>query len=323
MDGAQFRRQGSRFRQASTLQVGLHQGAQSVGMAVEVGYFFQVLDCSGHVAGIESVTTPQQQCMTVAGIERQHAVQNFFRRTELATSAQAVGGGGEKLPCFRFLIQPDIHLGQPGAHGNVFRIHLQRLLENPYSLFQFSGAQKFFGYLQILRPCIIKESLLGIELGQPQYALQGGLQLGELLVHGDGFDGEALCRIGVANALEGFDGLVALAETGVEVTNGVGDGQFLGVSFEYFFVLGDGILQLALLDELLRSAESFLFVEAKTKRHKLADSSSRFISPPENISVRRVTDGLAIRSAMSADHTRDGLSDKGHCKTGYQESYGY
>src|SRR4249919_849025 len=43
----------------------------------------------------------------------------------------------------------------------------------------------------------------------------------------------------------------------------------------------------------------------------------------KNISGRRVTDGLAIRSAMSADHTRDGLSDKGHCKTGYQYSYGY
>src|SRR5882762_8149846 len=45
--------------------------------------------------------------------------------------------------------------------------------------------------------------------------------------------------------------------------------------------------------------------------------------PAENISVRRFTDGLAIRPAMSADHTRDGLSDKGHCKTCYQESYGY
>ena len=134
---------------------------------------------------------------------------------------------------------------------------------------------------------------------------------------------EALGSVGVANALEGFHGLVALAETGVEVSDGVGDSEFLGVSLEYFFVLADGILQLTLLDELLRSAESFLFVEAKSKCHKLADSSSGFFPPPENISVRRVTGGLAIRSVMSADHTTDGLSDKGHCKTGYQYSYGY
>src|SRR3954454_2886894 len=37
----------------------------------------------------------------------------------------------------------------------------------------------------------------------------------------------------------------------------------------------------------------------------------------------KVTGGLAIRSVMSADHTTDGLSDKGHCKTGYHYSYGY
>jgi len=78
----------------------------------------------------------------------------------------------------------------------------------------------------------------------------------------------------VANALERFDGLVSLAETGVEVSNGIGDGEFLGVSFEDFFILPNGILQFALLDELLRSAESLLFVEAKTERHMLADSRS-------------------------------------------------
>ena len=71
-----------------------------------------------------------------------------------------------------FLFEPDINLGQPGAHGDVFRIHFQRLLENPDRLFQFAGAQKFFRDLQVLRPGIIKESLLGIELGQSQHALQ-------------------------------------------------------------------------------------------------------------------------------------------------------
>ena len=113
-----------------------------------------------------------------------------------------------------------------------------------------------------------------------------------------------------------------MAETGVKVANGVGDGEFLGVSFQDLFVLSDGILQLALLDEFLRSAESLLFVEAETERHMLADSRSGPL-PPENIFLGNSTDRLAIRSAMSADHTKDGLSDKGHCKTGYPESYGY
>ncbi len=129
-------------------------------------------------------------------------------------AAQAVGGGGEKLPGFRLLVQPDVDFGQPGAHGDVFRIHFQRLLENPYCLFQFAGAQKFFRHLQVLRPGIIEQALLGIKLGQAKHALQGGFQLGELLVHGDGFDGEALRGIGIANALEGFDRLVGSGRDG-------------------------------------------------------------------------------------------------------------
>ena len=176
--------------------------------------FSRFLIAAGNVAGIESVAAAQQQSMTVAGIQRQHAVQDFFRGPELPASTQAVGGGGEKLPGFRLLIQPDVNLGQPGTHGDVFRIHFQRLLENPHCLFQFAGAQKFFRHLQVLRPGIVKKSLLGIELGQSQYALQGGFQLGELLVHGDGFDGEALRGIGVAHALEGFDRLVGSGRDG-------------------------------------------------------------------------------------------------------------
>ena len=76
-------------------------------------------------------------------------------------AAQAVGGGGEKLPGFGFLVKPDINLGQTGAHGDVFRIHLQRLLENPYCLFEFAGAQKFFRNLQILRAGIIERDPVG------------------------------------------------------------------------------------------------------------------------------------------------------------------
>src|SRR6476661_10125873 len=44
---------------------------------------------------------------------------------------------------------------------------------------------------------------------------------------------------------------------------------------------------------------------------------------PEIIFLGNRADRLATRSAMSADHTKGGLSDKGHCKTGYPESYGY
>ncbi len=65
---------------------------------------------------------------------------------------------------------------------------------------------------------------------------------------------------------------------GVKIANGIEHRQVLGVGLKDLFVLGNGVLQLALLDILLRSAENFLFVEAETKRHKSADSS---LLPPQ------------------------------------------
>ena len=99
--------------------------------------------------------------------------------------AQALGRGSKNVPSFIFLVQADVNFGQPGPHGDVFRIHFQRLLEDPYCLLQFTGAQEFFGDLQVLGPGIVEQSLLRVELSQPQHAFQRGLELGKLLVHRD------------------------------------------------------------------------------------------------------------------------------------------
>ena len=134
--------------------------------------------------------------------------------------------------------------------------------------------QKFFSDLQVLRSCIIKKTLLGVELSQPKRALQRRLQLAQLLVHGNRLHREALRGIGVADALEALHGFFAIAQTRVKVAHGIHHRKVLRVGFENFFVLSDRVWQLALLDELLRSTENLLLVEAKTKRHKSADSSS-------------------------------------------------
>ena len=62
-------------------------------------------------------------------------------------------------------------------------------------------------------------------------------------------------------------------KTRVEIADRVVDGQVLGIVLEDLLVLSNGVLQLALLDKLFRGAENLLFVEAKTKRHRGADSS--------------------------------------------------
>ena len=207
---------------------------------------------SGGIAGLDHVLALHQQGIGVAGIERQHALQNFFGAAERALGAQAFGGGGENLPGFGLLAQADIDFRQANPHGAVFRIHLQNLLEDADRVLEFAGFQEFFGDLQVLGAGVVEQALLGVEFGQFQQALERGLELADLLVHRDGLDRESLAGIGIADSLEAFGGFVGFAEAGVEVADGVGDGQVLGIVLEDLLVLGDGVLQLALLDILLR-----------------------------------------------------------------------
>src|SRR5271169_912382 len=95
------------------------------------------------------------------------------------------------------------------------------------------------------------------------------MELGDLLVHGDALDRETLCGIGIAHRLEAFNRFGNVAEAGVEIADRVVDSKILGIALQDLFVLSNGVLQLALLDKLFRGAENFLFVEAKTKRHRM------------------------------------------------------
>ena len=105
---------------------------------------------------------------------------------------------------------------------------------------------------RVLGAGVIEKALLGVEFRQLQQALERGLELADLLVHRDGLDRETLAGIGIAYRLETFGGFVGFAEAGVEIADGVGDGQILGIVLEDLFVLSDGVLQFALLDILLR-----------------------------------------------------------------------
>src|SRR5208337_546495 len=80
--------------------------------------------------------------------------------------------------------------------------------------------------------------------------------------------------VGIAHVLEALDRIVSVAEAGIKVAHGIHHREVLGIGFQDFFVLGDGVLQLALLDSFLRRVEYLLLIEAKTKRHKNGHSRS-------------------------------------------------
>jgi hypothetical protein len=78
--------------------------------------------------------------------------------------------------------------------------------------------------LQVLGAGIVEQPLLGVEFRQFQRSIHARLELGDLLVHGDALDREALRRIGIAHLLEALDGFAVVAQTGVEIADGVVDG---------------------------------------------------------------------------------------------------
>src|SRR5208337_245112 len=262
--------------QPSTLEIGLEQIAQALGIGIEVRNFLQRFNGGFGITGLEQVAALHEKRVAVAGVERKHALQNFFGAAERALGTQGFGGGGENLPGIILLAQSDIHFRQADAHVGVFRIHFQNLLEDTDGVVEFIGLQEFFGHLQILGAGIVEESLLGVEFGQLQHALQRRLELADLLVHGDGLDRETLRGIGIAYGLEAVGGFIGVAEAGVEVADRVGNGEVLGVGLDDLFVFRDGVLNFALLDVLLRRAENLLFVEPETERRKVTNSSPWF-----------------------------------------------
>ena len=132
-------------------------------MGVEISNFFQVLDRDIVLAGFERVAAAQQQGLTVARIQIEHLLQDVFRCFELAASAQTVGGGGKNLPRLVLFAESNVNFAKAHAHGDILGIHFQDFLENSYRLLEFTAAQKFFRNLQILRPRVVKQALLGIQ----------------------------------------------------------------------------------------------------------------------------------------------------------------
>jgi hypothetical protein len=136
-------------------------------------------------------------------------------------------------------------------------------------LFQVAHLHEVFGDLQVLGAGVVEQPLLSVQLRQFQRSIHARLQLGDLLVHGDALDGEALRRIGIAHCLEALDGFGVVAQTRVEIADGVVDGKILDIVLQDLFILSNGALQLALLDKLFRGAENLLLVKTKTKRHRV------------------------------------------------------
>ena len=85
---------------------------------------------------------------------------------------------------------------------------------------------------------------------------------------------------------------------------------------EDFVILSNGVLQFALLDKLFRGAERFLFIKAKTKRHKLCGLQP-FSHPTHTVSLSALPDRPEPRREIpgkTPQYRDDGIAKYSNCK---------
>ena len=158
-----------------------------------------------------------------------------------------------------------IQVSQTLLHPGIFGVEFQNFAIDVDGGAGIPGAQVQLGQRGILRARIAKKALRAVEFGQLQHAIAGaGAKLGHLLVHGDGLDHEPVGGIGVGDFAEALQAVVETAHANIEVTDRVHHGEVAGIAFQDLFVLGDGILQLALQHKALRCLQDLRLVKAKS-----------------------------------------------------------
>ena len=187
------------------------------------------------------------------------------RLGQRTTRVERIGAAEEHVAGFITIADALVEIGQLVLHGRILGIEFEHALEDASGIVQLVAAHVLVGDDEVLLASVGVEALLGIEFGEALDAVVGaGIELGELLVHGDGFDREAIGRITVADFLEILGCLIDKTNTGVEVTDGVEHRQVLGVRLDDLLVLGDRVLQLALLHVTLGVRQYLVLIKTKT-----------------------------------------------------------
>jgi hypothetical protein len=109
------------------------------------------------------------------------------------------------------------------------------------------------------------QSLIAIEFTQLEGVFHASrIQLGELLVNGDRLHHEAALGVGFGDLLEAVSGFAGLVGAGVQIAHRVQHRQVAGVVLEDLLIVGDGLVQPALLQVALGGRQNLRLVESET-----------------------------------------------------------
>src|SRR5215467_11898140 len=137
------------------------------------------------------------------------------------------------------------------------------------------------GQLQEKGPSLAHHTLLDVEVGKLlERADFFRSEFGDALVNGDGFGKKPITDKNLGQALEIIDGLEGLALADVQLTDGHQGDLVAGLVFENILVFGDGLGDLALVQQLLCGLDVFAFVVSHSRnRQTLPGSSPKHTTP--------------------------------------------
>ena len=252
----------SSFLELSGLEFQVQQHLGNFATRVRFGMGFKQRDRVGILAARDERLGAQKHSRAVGRIDFDRALDELFRFVVLAAIEQALGVIQISLGRFLLLAHHVVKLGQAHLYAQVFRLDVEQAVQHFYGALCVIRFQVRFGNLQEQGTRFAEHSLLHVEVGEAFKRRKFiRRQLGNFFVDRDGFAVEAVVEIDLSEALEVFNGVRHIALAGIEVANRHQCGLVLRVVAQNLLILGDGLRDFALIEELQRVFERFAFVE--------------------------------------------------------------
>jgi len=179
----------------------------------------------------------------------------------IAASQRALRSGDIGVHRFAFLPHGLVQIGEANLDAQVVGFGQQQFFQQCHCLRLAVVFQVDFRELQEQRPRLAHHSLLHIEVGQPLQRFDFlRSQLGDALVNRNGLGQKTVSHKNLCQPLKILDSLKSFALANVQLADGHQRDLILRLVFQNVLVFGNGLRNLALVQQLLRGFDVFALV---------------------------------------------------------------
>jgi hypothetical protein len=198
----------------------------------------------------------------VVGLVPDEPLADLDEIVHAAAGAQRLGGLGELDHRLADHLLLRVELGELDARGDVLGVELDQLADGGERLLGLALAVVKRGDQLVLLHRVREQPELAVDLGQLDVHLdEARIELEDLLVDRDRLQVEALVAVELRHLEVRVGGLLLGALLGVEVAELEPDADVLGVFLDDLQVFLDRLVELPLLDELLRYLHDLVLVD--------------------------------------------------------------